>query len=81
MTQTTINTLLARFNAEYEKLYNDNWNTGTAADLEEFDRLFEIFPDIIRQFNAARFDILSSDRECAAFARAFNGLMREVLNA
>lgn len=79
MTKTTLENLIHRYEREYDKLYAAR-STGTDEDLAAFDNLLEIFPDMIREFNKARFDILSSDRECAAFAIAFRGMMAEALN-
>lgn len=79
MTKTTLENLIHRYEREYDKLYAAR-STGTDEDLAAFDKLLEIFPDVIRDFNEARFDILSSDRECAAFAIAFRGMMAEALN-
>lgn len=79
MTKTTLENLIHRYEREYDKLYAAR-STGTDEDLATFDKLLEIFPDVIHDFNNARFDILSSDRECAAFAIAFRGMMAEALN-
>lgn len=79
MTKTTLENLIHRYEREYDKLYAAR-STGTDEDLAAFDKLLEIFPDVIHDFNNARFDILSSDRECAAFAIAFRGMMAEALN-
>lgn len=79
MTKTTLENLIHRYEREYDKLYAAR-STGTDEDLAAFDKLLEIFPDVIHDFNEARFDILSSDRECAAFAIAFRGMMAEALN-
>ena len=79
MTKTTLENLIHRYEREYDKLYAAR-STGTDRDLVVFDYILDTFPDVIREFNNARFDILSSDRECAAFAIAFRGMMAEALN-
>lgn len=78
MTKTTLQILLDRFNAEYEKLY-DAGSSGTAEDLEFFDAIASIDPATVGQFVQLRQDFISSDREAAAFAIAFRACRAEAL--
>ena len=74
MTRENLTRLIGLYEKEYDKLYASN-STGTDQDLIAFDALLLTCPETLRGFNNARNDILSSDRECAAFARAFRILV------
>lgn len=76
MSKKNLRKLLDRYNVAYEALYNAG-STGEDEDIEKFGVIAAMFPDILQQFNLERFDCISSDRECAAFAIAFRSLVAE----
>lgn len=59
---------LCKFSDTYEFLYDNYDNvTGFAEAMEFGDWFIKNFPDFIRKFTDYRGDILTSDREVAAF--------------
>ena len=59
---------LRKFSDTYEFLYDNYYNVAGFAEAMEFgDWFIENFPDFTRKFTDYRGDILTSDREIAAF--------------
>ena len=64
-----------QFNKEYEFLYNaPGYVEGYNEAVTYFDQLLEANPEPIREFARYRGDVVSSDREAAAFVFAYTKL-------
>lgn len=75
-----INEMLKRFQKEYDFLYDSkSYVAGTREAVEEFDELiqYEWFKTILNKFNKKRNDIITSDREAAAFMFVLNDMVTE----
>lgn len=67
-----ISAFLKKFNEEYQFLYDNNDNVaGYAEALAAGNQFFEAHPNFIAEFARYRGDLLTSDREIAAFMFAF----------
>ena len=65
-----------QFEKEYDFLYkNRDRVAGYKEAVIAFDELLKSQPDFIREFVAYRNDVISSDREAAAFMFAFDTLL------
>lgn len=75
--------LLKEFNATYDRLYNDPhpWPSEETSAIRAFDDKVRTDPgyrSLVSDFNTARQDLISSDREAAAFELALQiGLQRQ----
>ena len=71
-----IHEFLKQFNKEYNFLYEHNFVAGQDEAIAEFDRLIknENFAKFVGEFVNFRGDIISSDREAAAFMFALSYL-------
>lgn len=75
--------LLKEFNATYDRLYNDPhpWPSEETSAIRAFDDKVRTDPwyrSLVSDFNTARQDLISSDREAAAFDLALQiGLQRQ----
>ena len=66
-----IKKFLEKFNKEYNFLYDNNDNVAGYNEVVDFgDALIKKHKDFVAEFCRYRGDILSSDREVAAFAYA-----------
>lgn len=64
-----------RFNAEYDFLYNaPGYVAGYDEAVTAFDEFLEAHGDFIGEFVKLRGDVISSDREAAAFMFALDSL-------
>ncbi len=64
-----------QFNKEYEFLYNaPGYVAGYNEAVAYFDQLLKANPEPIREFAQYRGDVVSSDREAAAFIFAYTKL-------
>lgn len=64
-----------KFREEYELLYHHQDNiAGYEEAVSAFDEYVEANPDFLSRFNAFRGDVISSDREAAAFMFALEAL-------
>lgn len=71
-----IENFLKRFNDEYMFLYDNNDNVaGYHEALVEGDKFIEDHPEFIKEFVKYRGDIISSDREVAAFMFTLNDIV------
>lgn len=63
-----IDMFLKQFNKEYEFMYDNNDNVaGEREAIEAFDEFLPHHKEFVNQFNKHRGDIITSDREAAAF--------------
>lgn len=63
-----ISEFLEKFNQNYELLYTHGDNVaGYHQALEYGDEIIQTWPEFVREFVQYRGDVLSSDREVAAF--------------
>ena len=70
-----IHKFLDKFNEEYDFLYDNRDNVaGYEEAVEAGDKFIGQHPDFVREFNQYRNDILSSDREVAAFMFALESM-------
>ena len=70
-----IHKFLNKFNEEYDFLYVNRDNVaGYEEAVEAGDKFIMQYPDFVREFNQYRNDILSSDREVAAFMFALESM-------
>lgn len=70
-----IHKFLDKFNEEYDFLYDNRDNVaGYEEAVEAGDKFIKQYPDFVREFNQYRNDILSSDREVAAFMFALESM-------
>lgn len=66
---------LKRFNEEYNLLYESNDAVEEFQDaVEAFDEALVEHPAFIAEFSKVRGDLISSDREAAAFTFAFRSM-------
>ena len=63
-----------KFREEYELLYHQDNIAGYEEAVSAFDEYVEANPDFLSRFNAFRGDVISSDREAAAFMFALEAL-------
>lgn len=70
-----IHKFLDKFNKEYDFLYDNRDNVaGYEEAVMAGDEFIRRYPDFVREFNQYRNDILSSDREVAAFMFALESM-------
>ena len=68
MTTTTIKRMAREIGTEYDRI--STWPAKRYdSDVDTFDTLLGLFPDVIRALVTVRGDAFTSDRECAAAAR------------
>ena len=69
---------LNRFNQEYDNLYNCNdYVAGFGEALEFREHIIETQPEFVSEFIRYRQDVLSSDREIAAFGFVLSDMLAE----
>lgn len=71
-----INSFLEKFNSEYNFLYdNRDCVAGFSEAVDAFDSFLESHKSFVSEFVRFRGDIISSDREAAAFMFALESFM------
>lgn len=73
MENKTLEKLIEIYNDEYQYLYDNN-NIDISKDIDKFDDCMSdsAFLALLAIVADARGDVISSDRECAAFVRALS---------
>lgn len=77
MNENMVKDIVTLIGGCYDGMYNRG-ETGTREDINNFDLLAAMFPDLLAQIVKARGDMFTSDRECAAYSRVVRSYLKHL---